>query len=684
MIVLTHHSSRPETANPKGYRLNAPSARAGSRRRRFLLLSVAGLLVAAVIAGWFISAREVPGGGDRSRGDLPAVHPVPQHAVSQSGESVPLTGRVHVVAAPETDQPALDALLDVIAAAGGTAEVVAALDKPSEGSSAVYLGLGGEASPARSALRDLGTERPEDGEALDRAEGYVVATGKLEGIPTAVLVGHDGDGVFHSVQTLRQLLKAGSVPALHVSDWPLMETRGVIEGFYGTPWSHQARLDVISFAGRQKMNTYIYSPKDDPLLREKWRDLYSAQELTELQELIEAAEANHLRFTYALSPGIDVCYSRDSDLEDAITKLESLYGLGVRSFVIPLDDIATKVQCPEDLEEFGSGPSNLAKAQAGFLNSLQERFTAGKQDLQPLETVPTFYTGSGSNPYKKQLGRLLDPAIVVQWTGEDVVSHRITRDSAQAARRSYGREDAGRPIVIWDNYPVNDFSQDHLFMAPLIGRDADLYQSVQGIVTNPMIQPYLSLPAIFNYADFSWNAPAYRPQESMDAALAQLAGPDQQVQAAVRAFVDLNQDWQDDELTPSAPALRRDIRQFWSDYDAGKAPSGDLLRRAELLQKLPELLPRMAEPGFAADAEHWAAAAAEFGRGVEEAIAMLEAARRGDSESVAESRRNVNSALTAAGARTQPTLALGVVTPVFGDGELKTFLEDALRRAPGS
>lgn len=218
-------------------------------------------------------------GGARRRGpfkgDLPAVHPVPQHAVSQSGESVPLTGRVHVVAAPETDQPALDALLDVIAAAGGTAEVVAALDKPSEGSSAVYLGLGGEASPARSALRDLGTERPEDGEALDRAEGYVVATGKLEGIPTAVLVGHDGDGVFHSVQTLRQLLKAGSVPALHVSDWPLMETRGVIEGFYGTPWSHQARLDVISFAGRQKMNTYIYSPKDDPLLREKWRDLYS-------------------------------------------------------------------------------------------------------------------------------------------------------------------------------------------------------------------------------------------------------------------------------------------------------------------------------------------------------------------------------------------------------------------------
>lgn len=648
------------------------------------MLSVAGLLVAAVIAGWFITTRDMPGGQGRSREDLPAIHPVPQHATSTAGKPVPLNGRVYVVAAPGTDQPALDALLDLIAAAGGTAEVVTALEEPTGGSSAVYLGTDADSSPAVSALRGLGPETAEDTQALDHAEGYVVSTGTVEGIPTAVLVGRDGDGAFHSVQTLRQLIKDGAIPPLHVSDWPLMETRGVIEGFYGTPWSHQARLDVIGFAGRQKMNTYIYSPKDDPLLRDKWRELYSAQELTELEELIEAAEASHLRFTYALSPGIDVCYSRESDLDDAVTKLESLYRLGVRSFVIPLDDIATKVQCKEDVEEFGSGQANLAKAQATFLNALKERFTAGKQDLRPLETVPTFYTGSGSNAYKKQLGQLLDPAIVVQWTGEDVVSHRITREAAQAARRSYGSEDQGRPIVIWDNYPVNDFSQDHLFMAPMIGRDADLYQAVQGMVTNPMIEPYLSLPAIFNYADFSWNGPAYRPQESMDAVLAQLAGPDVQVQAAVQAFVDLNQDWQDDELTPSAPRLRRDIQGFWSDYDAGKAPSGDLLRRAELLQNLPVLLPRMAEPGFAADAEHWAGAAAEYARGVEDAIAMLEAARHGDLETVAGSRRKVESALTAAGARTQPTLALGVVTPVLGDSELKTFLEEALRRAVDS
>lgn len=565
-----------------------------------------------------------------------------------------------------------------MAGAGGTSEVVTALADPREGSSAIYLGT---ESVVASVLKELqlGSD-PGVVEALGRAEGYALGTGQTHGIPTAVLAGHDSDGVFHSAQTLRQLLKDGSVGPVRVGDWPLMETRGVIEGFYGTPWSHQARLDVIEFAGRQKMNTYIYSPKDDPLLREKWRDLYTNQELGELQELITAASANHLRFSYALSPGIDVCYSREADLNDAVAKLESLYSLGVRSFVIPLDDIATKVQCADDLREFGSGEANLAKAQASFLNDVNQRFISSKDEMLPLETVPTFYNGSDSSPYKRELGRALNPGIVVQWTGEDVVSHRITLESAQTAALTYGSAGTPRSIVIWDNYPVNDFSQDHLFMAPVVGRDADLHQSIRGMVTNPMIEPYLSLPAIFNYADLLWNGPAYDPGKSMSAALSLLAGPDPEIQSAVRAFVDLNQDWQDDELTPSAPELRRDIAQFWSDYDAGKSPTGALKARAELLQRLPDLLPRMAVPGFAEDATHWAAAAAQYGQGLENALVMLDAEKRGDAQAAREARDSVQGALSAASAKTQPTLELGMVTPALGDGELASFLEEALQK----
>ncbi|TVU64788.1 beta-N-acetylglucosaminidase [Paenarthrobacter nitroguajacolicus] len=664
--------------------MNSAPVGAGTKRRRSVLLLVAaGALTAAlVVTGWFVVSRDRPGGPEGQVTEVPNIFPVPQHARPGTGSPVPLNGHVYIVAPSGTDQASIAAVQDLVAGAGGTAEAVTTLTSPREGASAVFLGSAATVSSALQALR-LDSD-PEIQYALGRAEGYALATGKAVGIPTAVLAGSDGDGVFHAVQTLRQLVRGGSVVPVRVADWPLMETRGVIEGFYGTPWSHQARLDVIEFAGRQKMNTYIYSPKDDPLLRDKWRDLYSDQELQELQELIDAAADNHIRFSYALSPGIDICYSRSSDLDDAVAKLDSLYSLGVRSFVIPLDDIATKVQCAEDLREFGSGQANLAKAQASFLNDVNDRFISAREGVLPLETVPTFYNGSASNPYKRELGQALNPGIVVQWTGEDVVSHRITQDSAETAGLTYGSPGSPRSLVIWDNYPVNDFSQDHLFMAPVIGRDAKLHESVRGIVTNPMIEPYLSLPAVFNYADLSWNGPGYDPDKSMSAALSLLAGPDPEVQEAVRAFVDLNQDWQDDALTPSAPQLRRDIDQFWEDYDAGRSPSGGLKARADLLQRLPELLPRMAEPGFSTDATHWMTAAAQYGRGVEEALVMLEAAKRGDVQAATMARRNVQGALTAATAKTQPTLELGVVTPVLGDSELKAFLDRALQQVPGS
>ncbi|PRA20356.1 beta-N-acetylglucosaminidase [Arthrobacter sp. MYb23] len=661
----------------------APVGGGSKRRRQVLLLVAAAALAAALVAtGWFVISRDRPDAPEGSVAGVPSIFPVPQHARVGTGAPVPLTGHVYIVAGSGTDQASIDAVQDLVVGAGGTTELVTAMANRREGSSAVYLGLEAD-SAVRPVLKELQLDTdPEVRDALGRAEGYAVATGIITGRPTAVLAGRDSDGVFHAVQTLRQLLRNGSVAAVRVSDWPLMETRGVIEGFYGTPWSHQARLDVIEFAGQQKMNTYIYSPKDDPLLRDKWRDLYSDQELRDLRELIDAASDNHVRFSYALSPGIDICYSRLADLDDAVSKLDSLYSLGVRSFVIPLDDIATKVQCDEDLQEFGSGQANLAKAQASFLNDVNERFISAKEGVLPLETVPTFYNGSASNAYKRELGKALNPGIVVQWTGEDVVSHRITEDSAEAAGLTYGTPGSPRSLVVWDNYPVNDFSQDHLFLAPVIGRDANLHKTVRGIVTNPMIQPYLSLPAIFNYADLSWNGPAYDPSKSMNAALSLIAGSDPEVQAAVRAFVDLNQDWQDDALTPSAPELRRDIDQFWADYDAGRSPSGGLKARAELLQRLPELLPRMKVPGFAQDGSTWIAAAAEYGRGVEEAVSMLEAAKRGDTQSAMQARGNVQGALTAAAAKTQPTLELGVVSPVLGDSELTMFLERALQEAP--
>ena len=56
---------------------------------------------------------------------------------------------------------------------------------------------------------------------------------------------------------------------MRVIDWPAMRLRGAIEGFYGSPWTHEERMHQLAFYGDVKMNTYIYAPKDDPYHRER-------------------------------------------------------------------------------------------------------------------------------------------------------------------------------------------------------------------------------------------------------------------------------------------------------------------------------------------------------------------------------------------------------------------------------
>ena len=122
---------------------------------------------------------------------------------------------------------------------------------------------------------------------------------------------HDERGAFYAMQTLRQLgTKAGGegviLPVGEIIDWPDIEFRGTVEGFYGTPWSHEARLSQLRFYGQNKMNTYIYGPKDDPYHRDQWRKPYPTDEANRIKELNEVARLNGVNFYWAIHPGVDI------------------------------------------------------------------------------------------------------------------------------------------------------------------------------------------------------------------------------------------------------------------------------------------------------------------------------------------------------------------------------------------
>ncbi len=93
-------------------------------------------------------------------------------------------------------------------------------------------------------------------------------------------------------------------------------------------------------------------------------------------------------------------------------------------------------------------------------------------------------------------------------------SPTITAADARAWRDAIG----GRPLLLWDNYPVNDAVMEReLHLGPYRGRDPDLSDVVDGVLCNPMLQPRASLVALATAAEYLGDPGAYRRVRGMGA-----------------------------------------------------------------------------------------------------------------------------------------------------------------------
>lgn len=533
------------------------------------------------------------------------------------------------------------------------------------------------------ALRAVGAEVPKS----LRPEGFALGVGKRDGAPTVVLAGADGAGQYYAAEKFRELAHGGLVANASVVEQPELAKRGVIEGFYGPPWTKADHLDQLAFYGDMRLNTYIYSPKDDPKLRARWRQPYTSAEIAQLTALVHAAKSHHVTFTYALSPGLSICYNSAADIAALRRKLGQLYGIGVRDFTIPFDDIEyTWAANCGDQRKYGSPTeSNTAKAHADLLNTVQREFIATHPGTRPLETVPTDYSGRGSSAYTEALKANLDPKIQVMWTGKFVVPASISTGDARAGERMYGR----RPYV-WDNYPVNDFDPARLMLGPYTHRAADLHTAVTGIVLNPMPEAAPSKVALATFADYAWDAEHYRPYASRNKIASYLSGGDAASRRALLAFFDTEnlpvrpKSYDDPALEPQAPVLARRIAAFEKAWKAGDKqgavrafrPYATLLATAERT-----LAGGKADPRFVADSKEWLDALTLWGRALGRTLDGLAARASG----------NISGARGAfADSAKLATRAAGVTTKrvnagnppervVVADGVLDTFL----RRAPG-
>lgn len=559
---------------------------------------------------------------------LPFIVPTPV-AMTLGRGTVALGTSVVLVAGAEVD-PATIALVRTMLAAAGVETITTARRLPAT-IDRTYVVLGtGDTKLVREALARTGAMRD------DHAEGYTIAGAATGSGSIVALAGHDADGLFHAVQTLRQLAQRSAIPALIIQDHPAMPIRGTIEGFYGAPWSIADRIRHLDFLATVKANTYVYSPKDDPFARARWREPYPAATLGELATLAQAARRDHVDFVYAISPGPSICFSDPADLAALLRKFDVLRGIGVGSFYVALDDIEyTKWNCARDAAAFGqSGAAAAGAAQARLLNAVQADLTRKDPAARPLIMVPTEYYDAKETLYKASLRQQLDPRVVVQWTGTDVVPPAISVPDAKAATKAFGRK-----TLLWDNYPVNDYAQTtgRLLLAPYARREAGLSGELTGILSNPMNQEAPSRVAVTGVAAFGWNDRGYDAERTWHAAARDLADGDDRATDALLTFFDTqhmaptfgSQPWQDQ--APRLKATLDQVRERIANGDeaARRQAIDDLSRSADAFAAAPDLIRAgTVDPAFAAQARPWLEAMQLWGRALQATAAGLDAAGR--------------------------------------------------------
>lgn len=290
---------------------------------------------------------------------------------------------------------------------------------------------------------------------------------------------------------------------------------GVIEGFYGKPWTPSERRQLLGWLQRAGLNAYLHGPKDDLKHRALWRAPYTEEELVWLREILRDCDTHGITYIHALAPGLDFRFTEPADLDALLDKLEALAGLGVNTFALLFDDIPPALAEP-DRTRFQTPAAAQAWLANQVLGHLREKIPFPR-----LLFCPTVYCGQmarpavSEDPYLKQLGEQLAPAIDVFWTGPYIVSETISETDLEEVTAVLGRSP-----VIWDNLYANDYDMRRLFLGPYRGRPSTLRERTAGVLLNPNCQLPANFMAVTSFGRYLHD-PQLPPEENYRRTLAE-------------------------------------------------------------------------------------------------------------------------------------------------------------------
>ena len=321
---------------------------------------------------------------------------------------------------------------------------------------------------------------------------------------------------------------------------------GIIEGYFGKPWCHEDRKRVLTQLCSLGYAWFHHAPKADAYLRRRWREPHPPAALAELADLSAHCRGLGMRFGIGLSPYELYRDYTGAAKADFAAKLRALDEIGIDDLAILFDD--TRGDVPD-----------LAAREAEIVHAA----LAGTRASRVL-MCPTYYSDDrmldvvfGERPagYLDELGRRLDPAVGVYWTGEEICAREIGIGHLARVVESLRRKP-----TLWDNYPVNDGPQMSRFLhlRGFTGRPSAIGPHVAAHAINPALQPHLSLiPAATLVASYRDGA-AYGYMRAFREAARLLAGDE--LAAMLEEDLHALQDQGIDQLGDERPRLRQRYR----------------------------------------------------------------------------------------------------------------------------
>ncbi len=287
---------------------------------------------------------------------------------------------------------------------------------------------------------------------------------------------------------------------------------GIIEGFYGKAWEWDARKATVSFLAPYGYRFYMYAPKADVFLRRRWQESHPEQYAAELKSFAAFCRGHGVRFGIGLSP-YELFNNFDDTAREALNrKLAFLDSLGIEDLAILFDDMRGDV-------------ADLATKQIEIVEWAASRMNASRVIMCPsyYSDDPVLDRVFGARPpdYLDDLGKNLDPAVEIFWTGEEVISRQYSAGHLERVANILQR----RPLI-WDNYPVNDGQRmsQYLHLRGFTGRPAEMADHVAAHGINPALQPTLGLIPAITLSDSYRIGSSYEYAASFKHACAEVLG----------------------------------------------------------------------------------------------------------------------------------------------------------------